>query len=217
MKIWIKIIFVCLISHALAWAESETKVIRTTPLPKTVALTFDDGPADIYTKQILDILNHYHVKAVFFMVGNNAKAHPDLVKAVLADGHVAASHSLSHPNLTKISRAILEKEIRQPQIIISNITGQAPRCLRYPFGASNAKVRERIRAAGIVPVSMGFNSFDYENRGTQQLIQWVLKNVHAGQVILLHDGFNHREQTVAALPKIIEGIQKKGLGFSVIC
>lgn len=206
----------CLVSLACA-GEPKTADVRTTPLPKTVALTFDDGPALEYTQQILDILDRYHIKATFFMVGNNAKAHPELVKAVLAHGHVIASHSLSHPNLTKLSDAMLEREIREPQKIISNIVGKAPKCLRYPFGASNEKVRAHIRAAGIQPVPMGFNSFDYDRPGTDKIVSWILKNVYAGQVFLFHDGFNHREQTVAALPKIIEGIQKKGYGFSVIC
>jgi peptidoglycan/xylan/chitin deacetylase (PgdA/CDA1 family) len=64
---------------------------------------------------------------------------------------------------------------------------------------------------------MGFNSFDYNRPGVDKIVSWVVQNAHSGQVILMHDGFNKREQTVAALPRIIEGIQKKGLGFSQIC
>lgn len=220
MKSWMKkISTITLFSLTLFSSASHSAVpeVRIKPLPKTVALTFDDGPAEKYTQQILEILDRYHIKATFFMVGNNAKAHPELVKAVLAHGHVIASHSLSHPNLTKISDALLDREIREPQKIIFNIIGQKPKCLRYPFGASNEKVREHIKAAGIQPVSMGFNSFDYDRPGTDKIVSWILKNVYAGQVFLFHDGFNHREQTVEALPKMIEGIQKKGYGFSVIC
>jgi peptidoglycan/xylan/chitin deacetylase (PgdA/CDA1 family) len=67
----------------------------------TVALTFDDGPTEEYTPQILAILKKYNIKATFFMVGYNAKNHPDMVKRVLADGHAINSHSLTHPMLTK--------------------------------------------------------------------------------------------------------------------
>ena len=105
----------------------------------------------------------------------------------------------------------------KPKQIIHDIIGINPKCLRYPFGASNEHVRAEIRAHGMTPVPMGFNSFDYNRPGTEKIISWVLKNIYSRQVILMHDGFAKREQTVAALPVIIEGIKKKGLGFGVIC
>lgn len=211
------LISVCLFSGQTVFADDTSHDVRKTPLKGTVALTFDDGPSEIYTPQILAILKKYNIKATFFMVGENAKAHPDMVKMVLADGHAINSHSLTHPMLTKLSDKELHNEVEQPQVIINNIIGKKPVCLRYPFGASNSHVRAVIREQGITPVSMGFNSFDYDRPGTDKIVDWVLKNSYSGQVLLFHDGFNKREQTVAALPRIIEGIQKKGLGFSQIC
>jgi peptidoglycan/xylan/chitin deacetylase (PgdA/CDA1 family) len=207
-------IFLCILSFNV-FAEENS--VRTLPLKGTVALTFDDGPTETYTPQILAILKKYNIKATFFMVGMNAEKHPELVKQVLAEGHAVDSHSLTHPMLTKLNEASLKKEIVSPQVIINNIINKKPVCLRYPFGASNQHVRDFIRAQGITPVPMGFNSFDYERPGVEKIVSWVLKNAYSGQVILLHDGFAKREQTVAALPLIIEGIQKKGLGFSQIC
>lgn len=198
-------------------AQASDKATRTVGLKGTVALTFDDGPNPIYTPQILAILKKYHVKATFFMVGMNAKKYPELVKQVLADGHAINSHSLTHPMLTHLNNTQLGKEIDGPQIIINNIIGKKPLCLRYPYGASNEHVRTVIREHGITPVSMGFNSFDYDRPGVDKIVNWVLKNSYSQQVILLHDGFDRREQTVAALPRIIEGIQQKGLSFSQIC
>lgn len=191
--------------------------VRKLPLKGTVALTFDDGPTPEFTPQILAILKKYHVKATFFMVGVNAKNHPEIVKMVLADGHAIDSHSLTHPMLTKVSEQQLIREVEEPQVIINNIIGKKPVCLRYPFGASNQHVRDVIRKYGMTPTPMGFNSFDYDRPGVDKIVNWVLKNAYSGQVILMHDGFAKREQTVAALPRIIEGIQKKGLGFSQIC
>lgn len=187
------------------------------PEAKTVALTFDDGPSPIYTPQILAILKKYNIKATFFMVGENAKMYPEIVKAVYADGHHVNSHSMTHPMLTKISAKSLQYEVATPYKVLYQIINVHPKCLRYPFGASNARVRQVIRDEGMLPVSMGFNSFDYDRPGTQKIIDWVLKNAYSQQVILLHDGYFKREQTVAALPAIIEGIKKKGLGFSTIC
>jgi peptidoglycan/xylan/chitin deacetylase (PgdA/CDA1 family) len=195
----------------------EEQAVRTKALKGTIALTFDDGPSPIYTPQILAILKKYNIKATFFMVGVNAKKYPAIVKLVLADGHVIGNHSLTHPLLTKLNDQQLYKEIVTPQIIIYKITGQKPRCLRYPFGMSNLHVREVIHAQGMAPVPMGFNSFDYNRPGVDKIVSWVLKNSYSGQVILMHDGYNQRQQTVNALPQIIEGIKQKGLGFSQIC
>ena len=191
--------------------------IRTIPQKGTVALTFDDGPTPQYTPQILAILKKYHIKATFFMVGANAKAHPDMVRLVLKEGHAIDSHSMTHPLLTKLNNKQLYYEVHEPQVVIDKIIGKKPVCLRYPFGASNAHVRDVIRQNDMIPVPMGWNSFDYDRPGTEKIVSWVLKNAHSGQVFLFHDGFNKREQTIAALPQIIEGIQKKGLGFSQIC
>jgi peptidoglycan/xylan/chitin deacetylase (PgdA/CDA1 family) len=198
-------------------ATNTTDSVRTTPLKGTVSLTFDDGPSPIYTPEILAILKKYDVKATFFMVGINAKKYPEIVKMVLAEGHAIDNHTLTHPMLTQLNDAELHKEIISPQIIIFNIIGKKPVCLRYPFGASNSHVREEIRAQGILPVPMGWNSFDYERPGVDKIVAQVVNFAHSGQVILLHDGYDKRDQTVAALPKIIEGIKKKGLGFSQIC
>ena len=200
----------------IAFATDLSKV-RTHPVKGTVALTFDDGPNPIFTPQILAILKKYNIKATFFMVGANAKLYPDMVKLVLADGHAIGNHSQTHPMLTKLNPAQLHKEIVMPQEIIFNIIGKKPVCLRYPFGASNERVRSAIRAEDMVPVPMGFNSFDYDRPGSQKIVSWILKNIYSGQVFLFHDGYAKREQTVAALPQIIEAIQKKGLGFSQIC
>lgn len=191
--------------------------IRKTALPGTVALTFDDGPNPIYTPQILAVLKKYNIKATFFVVGMNAKRYPELIKQIHEAGHVIGNHSQTHPMLTKVSEAQLQTEIVSPSEIVNSIIGVKPKCLRYPYGASNQHVRDEIRAHGMMPTPMGFNSFDYNRPGVEKIISWVLKNAYSKQVILMHDGFAKREQTVAALPVIIEGIQKKGLGFSTIC
>src|SRR5580765_6669100 len=93
--------FFLLIFSCAAYAEKDT--VRTKPLPGTVTLTFDDGPSPVFTPQILAILKKYNIKATFFMVGASAKKYPELVRAVLADGHAVGNHTWTHPMLTKIS------------------------------------------------------------------------------------------------------------------
>jgi peptidoglycan/xylan/chitin deacetylase (PgdA/CDA1 family) len=197
--------------------NSSDNGVRIHPLKGTVALTFDDGPTPEFTPQILAILKKYNVKATFFMVGNSARRYPDVVKQVADAGQAIGNHSLSHPFLTKLNQAQLRKEVVTPSEIIYKITGKKPVCLRYPFNDSNSRVRAYIRSQGMVPVPMGFNSFDYTRPGVDKIVAQVLNNAHSGQVFLLHDGFVKQQQTVDALPRIIEGIEKKGLGFSQIC
>lgn len=201
-----------------SWAIKKASPIdpqpHTHPLPGTVALTFDDGPSPIYTPKVLEILDKYQIKATFFVLGSNAQQYPDLIKTLQQDGQAIGNHSQNHAMLTKLNQEKLEQEISKPQTIIEGIIQKKPVCLRYPYGASNEKVRAAIRAQGIEPVPMGFNSFDYEQRGVDAMVDWVVKHAHSGQIFLFHDKF---AQTVEALPKIIEGIRKKGLGFSQIC
>ncbi len=185
----------------------------------TVALTFDDGPNPDYTPKILAVLKENHIHATFFMVAANAKRWPYLVKMILADGNKIGNHSYTHPMLTKLSAAGLHHEVIDSENVIANIAGFRPACLRYPFGASNAHVRAYIHAAGITPVPMGWNTFDYDEPGVQKIVSQAMKGVHSGAVILMHDGFPgvNRSQTLAALPILIADVRKKGLGFSAIC
>jgi peptidoglycan/xylan/chitin deacetylase (PgdA/CDA1 family) len=215
-KKWIFTVLMLLPLLAVADNTSENGVHKLAQ-KGTVALTFDDGPTEKYTPQILAILKKYNIKATFFMVGMNTEHHPDIVKAVLADGHAINEHSQTHPMLTKLNDKQLQWEVATPKAVIYKITGKNTTCLRYPFGASNQHVRDVIRANGMVPLPMGFNSFDYNRPGVDKIVSWVLANAHSGQVFLFHDGFDKREQTVAALPLIIEGLKKKGYGFSQIC
>lgn len=193
------------------------KAVRTTPLKGTVALTFDDGPSPKYTPQVLAVLKRYGIHATFFVVAANAKRHPELIKAILAGGNTIAHHSMTHPKLTKISAKRLQWEVGSAKKIISQLSGKPPACLRPPFGLTNKRVKTVIEQHGMIQVPIGYNSFDYTRPGVKKLIHNVVSRAHSGMVVLLHDGYKHKQQTVDALPGIIEGIQKKGLGFSTIC
>lgn len=191
--------------------------VRWQALPGTVSLTFDDGPSPIYTPKVLKILKDNNIKATFFVMGPMAKKHPALIKQMVAQGHAVAIHTMTHPKLTKLSDKKLYYEIVSAKNIVRDIIGKPPVCLRPPFGLSNQHVKNFARSHEIITVPMGFNSFDYNNRGVGKLTKWVVANAVSKRVFLLHDGYHHRAQTVAALPNIINGIRKKGLGFSAIC
>ena len=191
--------------------------VRWQPLPGTVALTFDDGPSPKYTPEVLAILKKYHVKATFFVMGWSAKKYSYLIRDMIRDGHAVAIHTNSHPDMRKLTQKQLYQEVVMPKDVVAKIIGKPPVCLRPPFGLKNQRVEQYVRAQDLVLVPMGFNSFDYDRPGVEKITSWVVKNAIKGRVFLLHDGYDHRSQTVKALPGIIEGIRKKGLGFSAIC
>lgn len=211
------LLMLCIIFFTATSLAIPLSEVRWKPLKGTVALTFDDGPNPDYTPQILAILKQYHVKATFFVMGWAAKKYPHLIQQMVADGHAVASHTWSHPMLTKISQQQLEMEILRPKIEIEKAMGKPPVCVRPPFGMGNQRVGQYIRSQGMIMVPMGFNSFDYTRPGYQKIVSQVVNNAYSGQVFLLHDGPKFREQTVKALPLIIQGIRAKGLGFSGIC
>lgn len=215
MSKWISLCLFLLISGC-CFAKTLSNV-RIKALPGTVALTFDDGPSPVYTPQILKILKEYKVHATFFVMGWSAKKYPKLIKAILADGNVIANHTMSHKMLTKLSPKQLRYEVVQSRDNIEKAAGYAPVCLRPPYGVGNKRVAAYIRKQGMIMVPMGFNSFDYENRGVNRLVQWVTSNAKSGRVFLLHDGYKARGQTVRALSSIIVLIRRQGLGFSTIC
>jgi len=190
---------------------------RVNPLPGTVSLTFDDGPSPQYTPQVLAILKKNHIKATFFVMGWAAQKYPQLIRQMVAEGHAVANHTNSHKDLTHLSAKQLHDEVVGAKEKIRSVLGKAPICLRPPYGKGNQRIAAYIHQQGMMMVPMGFNSFDYERRGVKKLVQWVVANARAGQVILLHDGYAYRQQTVDALPDIIAGIRKKRLGFSAIC
>ena len=191
---------------------------RTEALPGTVALTFDDGPSKVFTPQVLDILKKYNVKATFFVMGWSARDYPHLIKRMVREGHSVAHHTNSHKNLTKLKNKDLRYEISMPLKEITKVIGTKPLCLRPPYGASNNHVKKMVKSYGLTHVGIGFNSYDYDlKRSKKELINWVVKNAKSKRVFCMHDGLFKKQKTVDALPAIIEGIRKKGLGFSRIC
>ncbi|WP_238331973.1 polysaccharide deacetylase family protein [Kribbella jejuensis] len=188
-----------------------------TPLPtKYVVLTFDDGPDAEYTPKVLDILALYGAKATFFEVGQNVRKHPELTKQLHAAGHSVQNHTWDHSDLRKLTAARFQQEVRLTDQAIRAQIGSTPGCLRPPYGGVNPAVRQRARQLGKDLVVWTVDSRDWTKPGTAAIVQRVLKNVHSGSVILMHDGGGNRSQTVAALPTILKALKAQGYGFRTL-
>jgi peptidoglycan/xylan/chitin deacetylase (PgdA/CDA1 family) len=178
-----------------------------------VALTFDDGPSPDWTASILSTLEQTHTPATFFVVGASARSYPDLIRREVADGDVIAMHTWDHPYMTKLSAASRAWELASTARAIHNDLG-ANYCLPYwrpPFGDYNGEVVAQTTAMGLTTVTWSVDPQDWSSPGVQVIVDRVLSNAHAGSIILLHDGYYHRQQTSEALPLIIQGLHDRGL------
>ncbi len=177
-----------------------------------IALTFDDGPGT-YTPQILAALNQYGVKATFFEIGQNADAHPDYVKQILASGHILSDHTYTHPDLTKLSIDAQQDEISKAKQAIQNIAGTAITFFRPPYGAYNSDTDTIMPSLSLQKVLWNVDPRDWSGIPASSISQNVLANTKSGSVVLMHDGVANSVETAKALPTIIEGLRASGFKF----
>jgi peptidoglycan/xylan/chitin deacetylase (PgdA/CDA1 family) len=166
-----------------------------------VYLTFDDGPS-AYTPAILNILRATHSTATFFELGFRQAERPAEAAQVRAEGSNVGNHTYNHPDLTALAPGQIRWQLAH---------GPRSKCLRPPFGATNSAVRRLIAQQGLREVLWTVDTKDWSRPGTTHIIQAATgPAVHAGSIVLLHDGGGNRSQTVAALPKIISSLQQRG-------
>ncbi|MDD7365126.1 MAG: polysaccharide deacetylase family protein [Atopobiaceae bacterium] len=182
---------------------------------KLVALTFDDGPADPYTNQYLDILEKYGAHATFFMLGPQVGEYPDAVKRVVSDGNQVGSHTWSHKQLTKLGESDLKEELSKSFSALSQ-AGVTTTTIRQPYGSINTNVWLYSGGQMSTAVFWSHDSEDWRRPGASQIVSNATKGMYPGAIILMHDGGGNREQDVEALPQIIEAWQNAGYRFVTI-
>ena len=193
---------------------------------KKLALTFDDGPDPQWTPQILDILKAKHVKATFFVIGENAEAYPQLVQRMVAEGHDVGNHTFTHPNLADTPAAAVVLELNATQRLFQALTGRSLRLFRPPYlgdaepsDESDLQPVEIAQDLGYVTVGMHADPVDWELPGTAAIIARTIAAVHVknpdqrANIVLFHDAGGDRSQTVAALPKVIDALRAQGYQF----
>ena len=200
---------------------------RTGWQPGKVVLTFDDGPDEKWTPQILDILKREHVPASFFIIGQNGQANPNLVKRIVAEGHDIGNHSYTHPNLGEIPGKLTELELNATQRLIESLTGRSSRLFRAPyFGDAEPQTPDEVEPAaianklGYIIVGLRVDPDDWALPGTDEIVKRTITGLtnpnpdERGQIVLLHDGGGDRQQTVDALPTLIHELRKRGYEFT---
>jgi peptidoglycan-N-acetylglucosamine deacetylase len=173
----------------------------TAPMrPGELALTFDDGPNPAWTPKLLDTLAEQEVRATFFMLGSHAEAEPELVKRIIAAGHVVGNHSWSHPNLARSTAARVRDELKRTKQTLEQIVGAPVRWFRPPYGARRPVVFRIAREMGLEPVLWNAMTTDWSERSAERIAERLGAMIErAGRRgsaanIVLHDG-NHRERS----------------------
>ncbi|MFM5924940.1 MAG: polysaccharide deacetylase family protein [Novosphingobium sp.] len=197
--------------------------------PKAVVLTFDDGPDPDWTPQILDILEQKKSPATFFVIGENALVHPELIQRIAADGDEIGNHSYTHPNLAQVSALGVRLELNATQRLIEAYTGHSTRLFRAPyFGDAEPTTADELvpaqiaQDAGYTIVGLHADSEDWQRPGVDAIVEKTVRSVegatadHSANVVLLHDGGGDRAETIAALPRIIDRLRADGYRFTTI-
>lgn len=185
-------------------------------LEKKVALTFDDGPHEVFTPGILDTLKTYGAKATFFVTGERAARYPRLLERMVAEGHEIGNHTYSHNHSLSVPfypRAVFEKEIAAvDQVLTSHRIPYAP-WLRFPMGFKCGRMMKAARRLGKRVVAFSFRSCDNWS-SVDSLVERVMRKTYPGAIVVLHDGPHKRSgdsnHTVEALPQILAGWKEKG-------
>jgi cellulose synthase/poly-beta-1,6-N-acetylglucosamine synthase-like glycosyltransferase/peptidoglycan/xylan/chitin deacetylase (PgdA/CDA1 family)/spore germination protein YaaH len=189
-----------------------------------IALTFDDGPDPAYTPAILSILRDCGVKATFFVVGLNGQLHPELLQREAAEGHEIGIHTFSHPDIARITPATLAREIEASQGSLEMLLGCHSILFRPPYGrdinTANPdllKPVEQISDMGYLTVGMRLDTEDWTNPGVDEMVDSVIEQAReGGQIMVMHDSGGNRQETLEALPQIIQKLREQGFEFVTV-
>ncbi len=177
---------------------------------KTVALTFDDGPHDIWTPALLDGLKERGVKVTFFLMGENIEGKEEIVKRIAEEGHLIGNHSYRHVQLTRAGADEVCAAFERTGDMIEELTGRRPQYVRPPYGDWNEELECRTN---LTTVLWNVDSMDWSSQSSNQIAGKVCREVEDGDIILMHDIFRSSEE--AAL-EIIDRLTKEGWRFVTV-
>lgn len=185
------------------------------PRPKLIALTFDDGPYPVTTPLLLQTLRDLGVPATFFLIGRDAEQFPDLARAIAAAGHEIADHTLTHPDLDRLSDAAVTAELRDGAAALAAIAPDPAerRLFRPPHGRYTPATIRAAQAAGYDTVLWNDDPGDWRAVPAERLRDHLLARATAPEIVLLHSG---RPATVAALPAVVAAYRRAGYRFVTV-
>jgi peptidoglycan/xylan/chitin deacetylase (PgdA/CDA1 family) len=183
-------------------------VCKATTDKKEIAISFDDGPAENYTKEILAILNNENVKATFFCIGNRIAGNEAILKQLKTDGHIIGNHSYSHHFwFDMYSAKKMQDDLQQMDTEMERVTGLKPKLFRPPYGVTNPNLAKAIKNGGYAPVGWSVRSMDTVIKDGKKLLGKINEGIKPGAVFLFHDT---SKTTLDVLPEFIQEVKKRG-------
>jgi peptidoglycan/xylan/chitin deacetylase (PgdA/CDA1 family) len=179
-----------------------------------IALTFDDGPNAKLTPKLLDLLATRHIKATFFVIGQNVAENPEIVARAAREGHEIGNHSWSHPSLNKLSDEAVRRELQKTDEAIRSATGNRPTLLRPPYGSITTRQKKWIADEfGYKVILWDVDPLDWKRPGPNAVCNRIVRNTRAGSIVLSHD---IHPGTIEAMPATIDQLEAKGFKFVTV-
>lgn len=177
----------------------------------SISITFDDGPSNINTPKVLEILKKHNVKACFFCIGKNVEANKELLKQIYKDGHIIGNHTYSHSYVFDLfSSTKMKADIQATNNIIFETINKHPKLFRPPYGVTNPNLAKAIKKLNLISVGWSLRSFDTTAKGDVNKILKRLQKVKAGDIVLFHDIL---DEIPEILEKFIELVKSKNIEF----
>ena len=179
-----------------------------------IAMTFDDGPSAKLTPQLLDLLAQRHIHVTFFVVGQNAKDHPEILKRAVAEGHEIGNHSWSHPNFFKLSDEAAHAEVLKTKEAIAAAIGNGGLYMRPPYGNLTVAQRKWVHDEfGYKIILWSVDPLDWKRPGPDAVHRRIVEATRSGSIILSHD---IHAGTVEAMPGTFDELLAKGFKFVTV-
>src|SRR5438477_9909800 len=179
-----------------------------------IAMTFDDGPSAKLTPKLLDLLAAHHIKATFFLIGQNVAENPEIVAREVREGHEIANHTWSHPNLAKMSDDGVRGQLHKTEDAIRSAVENHPILMRPPYGSISARQKKWIHQEfGYKIVLWDVDPLDWRRPGPNVVCNRIVKNTSAGSIVLAHD---IHPVTIEAMPCVLSQLEAKGFKFVTV-
>lgn len=209
--VWLLLVYSLLLFYGSYFIQSGffmKSVCSAKTMKKEIAISFDDGPVENFTPEVLSILKQHNIQAAFFCIGKNVATHSTLLQQIHNDGHVIGNHSFTHsPWFDLFSHNKMSVELTMTDDAIKKITGYKPRLFRPPYGVTNPMLKKAVATGNYISVGWSMRSYDTVIKDEKKLLKRVTKKIRPGDVFLFHDKCL---STLKILPTFIQFVQQKG-------
>jgi len=193
------------------WQMFGPSLCQVRTAERVVALTFDDGPDPVNTPALLDLLARKRARASFFCVGYKVARHTEVAQRIAAEGHLIGNHSFAHSYWTNcFGEARLRADLERAQSEIARVTGATPKYFRPPMTLTNQRVFRVVRALSLTVAGYSIRGYDRGNADGQRVLTRMLRRMHPGAIILMHDGGVPVERLLTLVEGLVDQLQVQG-------